>query len=430
MGIYLNPGSEKLEMSRRSEIYIDKSGIISVLNSFFDTENRFVCVSRPRRFGKSMTANMISAYYDRTVNGEHIFAGMHILASEISSNMNSCDVVFLNMQEFLSDAKNDMDRLISNLKKAVTWDLQHEYPDVSFYNTEDFSRVFSDVYLSRKRKFVFIIDEWDCIFREYQHDAEAQKKYLDFLRDWMKDKAYIGLAYMTGILPIKKYGTHSALNMFTEYSMENPRKLSQFVGFTESEVKPLCDKYDMDFEECKAWYDGYYFRNLHHVYNPNSIVKSMMFREFDDYWNQTETYDALRVYIDMNFDGLRDSILKLMAGGRQRINTKGFQNDMTSFSNADNVMTLLVHLGYLGYDFTRQEVFIPNREIMQEFVTATTTENSWNEVLQSVRNSDELLKSIWNGDEGAAASYIESAHLETSHLQYNDENAHQDDIFA
>lgn len=273
------------------------------------------------------------------------------------------------------------------------------------------------------RKFVIVIDEWDCIFREYREDQKAQRRYLDFLREWLKDKAYLGLVYMTGILPIKKYGTHSALNMFTEFSMDNPSVLSEFVGFTEDEVRHLCRRYGMDYEECRARYDGFCFPQSGHAYNPNSIVKAMLLRQFDDYWNQTETYEALRIYIDMNYDGLRDAILRLMAGGRQVINTDGFQNDMTTFANADDVMTLLVHLGYLGYDFETKEVFIPNREILQEFVTATTAKNAWDEVVKSVKRSNELLKAVWNRDEETAASYMENAHLETSHLQYNDENA-------
>lgn len=185
----------------------------------------------------------------------------------------------------------------------------------------------------------------------------------------------------------------------------------------------LCTKYAMDFDKCKEWYNGYYFKSCGAVYNPNSIVRSMLSGQFSDYWNQTETYEALRVYIDMNFDGLRDSILKLMAGSRQKINTGTFQNDMTSFATADDVMTLLIHLGYLGYDFDTKEVFIPNKEIMQEFVAATTGKDSWSEVMNSVKKSDELLNATWSMDLSKVAELVENAHLETSHIQYNDENA-------
>lgn len=423
MGIYLNPGAEKLRISRRSQIYIDKSGMIVQLNWFFDTEDRFVCVSRPRRFGKSMAASMISAYYDRTVDGEKAFEGLEILKPENDhSLMNSCDVIKLNMQEFLSRTSS-MREFLDRMSRFLLKELKKEYPRVDYLDEDDLAQTMGDIYADTQSKFVIIIDEWDCIFREYREDKNAQKEYLDFLRDWLKDKDYIGLAYMTGILPIKKYGTHSALNMFHEYSMEAPEYFAKYVGFTEDEVRDLCSKYSVSFEECKAWYNGYYFPECGSVYNPNSIVRSMQSGRFSDYWNQTETYEALRIYIDMNFDGLRDSILKLMAGGRQRIDTGHFQNDMTTFANADDVMTLLIHLGYLGYDDDQKVVFIPNNEILQEFVTATTARDSWDEVVKSVKNSDNLLKAVWNRDEETVAEGIGNAHLETSHLTYNDENA-------
>ena len=423
MGIYLNPGSGKFKEALDSEIYVDKSGLIAYTNKVFGTKQKYVCVSRPRRFGKSMAADMLSAYYDRSVDTSGLFENLMIFQdSSYNAYRNQYDVIKVNMQEFLSRTKS-MTVFIERLSRFLLEELTEEYSDIRLKDATDLAQSMGDIYSKTDRKFVFIIDEWDCIFREYKEDHKAQEQYLDFLRDWMKDKDYIGLAYMTGILPIKKYGTHSALNMFYEYSMEDPEELSEFVGFTESEVIALCEQYSMNFEECKAWYNGYHFASCGSVYNPNSIVRAMWSGKFSDYWNQTENYEALRIYIDMNFDGLRDSILKLMAGGRQAIDTGSFQNDMTTFANADDVMTLLIHLGYLGYDFDTKEVFIPNREIMQEFVTATTAKNSWDEVMKSVKHSDELLKAVWSGDEEAAADYIENAHLETSHIQYNDENA-------
>lgn len=422
MGIHLNPGAEQFLISKNSKIYIDKSGIINELNSFFNTEDRFVCVSRPRRFGKSMAANMISAYYDRTIDGKIIFSGLKILeTSNDNSNMNTCDVIFVNMQEFLSDTSNIAD-LISKMKKDISWEITREYPSVSYYDKEDFNRIFSDVFAYTKRKFVIIIDEWDCIFREYKKDFDSQNDYLDFLRDWLKDKPYIGLAYMTGILPIKKYGSHSALNMFSEYSMMNAVPLDAYMGFTDEEVRSLCEKYDVNYDETKNWYDGYHLKNVGDIYSPRSVVQLMKTGIFDDYWNQTENFEALRAYIDMNFDGLKDSILVLMAGGRIKIDTRSFVNDMASFSGYQDVLTLLIHLGYLGYDFDKNEVFVPNREILMEFVTATSA-SGWDEIMHSVEKSERILEAIWSENNEIVAEGIEEAHLETSHIQYNDENA-------
>ena len=423
MGVYLNPGSEKFEISRKSKIYIDKSGIIVKLNSFYNTEDRFVCVSRPRRFGKSMTANMISAYYDRTVDGNNIFSDLIVADKDDSfRNINSADVIFINMQEFLSRS-GDIYELLDNLKKSVLWDIFKEYNKVNYFNKSDFARVFEDVYAYSGIKFVIIIDEWDCILREYKDDKDAQKIYLDFLRDFLKDKAYIGLAYMTGILPIKKYGTHSALNMFSEYSMLNAVPLDSYMGFTEDEVNELCSEYGMMLEEVQSWYNGYHLKNVGDIYSPRSVVQCMKTGIFDDYWNKTESFEALKVYIDMNYKGLKDAVIELMAGGKVRINTGTFTNDMTTFSGYEDVLTLLVHLGYLGYDFDTKQVFIPNREVMMEFASAISASDDWTIIADSIKKSDQLLMDTWNMDEMAVAKAIEDAHFETSILQYNNENS-------
>lgn len=274
------------------------------------------------------------------------------------------------MQDFFSRTHN-IDKMCNLLEKYVLRDLLKDYPDVDYLDTTDFIGVLQEIYASCRIPFVFIIDEWDCIFRENKNDLDAQKKYLDFLRNLLKDRNYVGLTYMTGILPIKKYGSHSALNMFDEFSMTNPGVLAEYVGFTENEVKKLCSQFHMDFEETKRWYDGYLFKNVEHIYNPRSVVSAMLNHSFDNYWNKTETFEALRDYIVMNFKGLKESIIELLAGKRQEINIGSFNNDMMSFSSADDVLTLFIHLGYLGYDFNQKEVFIPNSEISTEFITAT-----------------------------------------------------------
>lgn len=423
MGRYLNPGKGKFQQALNSEIYIDKTGLLSYTNRVLLTEQKYICVSRPRRFGKSMAADMLAAYYSRGEDSGKMFQTLAIGRDEsFRLRMNQFDVIKLNMQEFLSRTK-DVDSLLQRIQSIVLRDLFRAYPKIDYYDREDLIECMNDIYEETKKPFVIIVDEWDCIFREYPHDEEAQKKYLDFLRDWLKDRENIGLVYMTGILPVKKYGTHSALNMFTEYSMENPDILAEYVGFTDEEVQALCRRYGMDLQECRAWYNGYYFPDFGHVYNPNSIVRAMLSGQFTDYWNRTETYEALKTYIDLNFDGLRDAILALMAQNTQKIETGGFQNDMTSFTGRDDVLTLLVHLGYLGYNWKTKEAFIPNREIMLEFVTATTSGGAWDEVVRSVKKSEELLAATWAGREDKVAELIRQAHLETSHLQYNDENA-------
>ena len=246
-------------MSLNSEIYVDKTGLLAFLNRVLCTDQRFVCVSRPRRFGKTMAANMVSAYYDRTVDGAQLFHGLTIAAdASFDQQRNQYDVLHLNMQEFLSRTQ-DMQGLLDRLQRIVLRDLLRAYPDIDYFDQTDLVETLNDIYVSTARPFVIIIDEWDCVFRESRNDKAAQEQYLDFLRDFLKDKSYVALAYMTGILPIKKYGTHSALNMFDEYTMTNPGQLAQYVGFTTAEVQQLCAQHNMDFQQMKQWYDGYYF---------------------------------------------------------------------------------------------------------------------------------------------------------------------------
>ena len=422
MGIYLNPGNEKFQEARNSEIYVDKTGLINYTNSVMHTQQKYLCISRPRRFGKSMAANMLTAYYSRGCDSRELFAGLEIAETpDFEKYLNRYDIIFLNIQEFLSQSSN-MQEMLSLVKKSVLWELLEEYPDFRYFDDTNLTRTVQDIYQKTKRPFVVIIDEWDCVFREYKRDKEAQEKYLDFLRDFLKDKAYIHLAYMTGILPIKKYGTHSALNMFDEFSMLDPGPLANYVGFTEEEVQKLCSRYGMDMEEVKSWYDGYSFEEVPSVYSPRSVVSCMRLGKMGNYWNQTETFEALQVYIDMNFEGLRDDVLSMMAGERIPVNVGSFTNDMTTFRTEDDVLTLLIHLGYLGYDFANKCVFIPNGEIRGEYVNAVSV-SDWGEVSKALKNSADTLTAIWQGRPEQVALGMEQAHFETAHIQYNDENA-------
>ncbi|NBL01097.1 MAG: AAA family ATPase, partial [Erysipelotrichia bacterium] len=270
--------------------------------------------------------------------------------------------------------------------------------------------------------FIFIIDEWDCIFREFKQDQKAQEKYLDFLRDLLKDQSYVELCYMTGILPIKKYGTHSALNMFDEISMIQPESYSKFMGFCEEEVKALCEKHHVDFNTMQDWYDGYHLENHVSIYSPRSVTASIQSGYFRNYWSQTEVYDALQVYIDLNMDGLKDDIIAMIAGNKISIDILSFQNDMTTFHSKDDVMTLLIHLGYLAYDTENKKVYIPNNEVKDTFITSIKSSH-WDKVSEMFKNSKALLEATWNMESDKVANYIQTSHYETSILQYNDENA-------
>ena len=422
MGIYLNPNNFSFRQACNSKIYVDKTMLIGFTNDMLCTEQKYICVSRPRRFGKSMAANMLTAYYSRGCDSRDIFEDLK--AGELESyekHLSKYNVIHINMVDFLTETKN-MNEMISELQKSILFDLINEYSDVQFYDSTKLERSLRDVFAKYGVPFVFIIDEWDCIFRVHKNDTESQTAYLNFLRNLLKDKSYVALAYMTGILPIKKYGEHSALNIFYEFSMTDAAPITEFTGFTEDEVRELCEEYNKSFEETKRWYDGYVINEMS-IYNPKSVVESIIRGRFSNYWTSTETYEALKVYIQMNLDGLKDKITQLVAGEQIQINTTKFQNDMTTFNSADDILTLLVHLGYLTYDFYSKTVRIPNSEVAQEFINSIE-DGGWEEVVKAIRNSDELLSATINMDAERVAALIEQAHSEnTSILKYNDENS-------
>ena len=422
MGIYLNPGNIVFQQALNSKIYVDKSMLIEYANSVIYTEQKFICVSRPRRFGKSMAANMLTAYYSCGCDSKEMFSRLKIAGSEsFEQHLNKYNVIHINMVNFLERSES-IDDMLDYLKKRLLHEIKKENGDVYCFDWNDLVSVLDEVFQEKKIPFIFIIDEWDCIFRVHKSDENSQTKYLNFLRSLLKDQSYVALAYMTGILPIKKYGEHSAINTFYEYSMTDAEPISEFTGFTEDEVKELCEKYNKSFSEMKRWYDGYNLNGIS-IYNPKSVVESILRGQFNNYWTSTETYEALKIYIEMNFDGLKDTIIELLAGGKAVVDTTTFSNDMITFETRDDVLTLLIHLGYLTYNFDTKEVSIPNYEISEQFAS-TIKVMGWSEVADSLRSSDELLKATLNCNEEKVAKLIDKAHSDnTSILKYNDKNS-------
>ena len=442
MGKYLNPGTVKFHRTLNSEIYVDKTEAIIYLNSIVKTEQEYVCVSRPRRFGKTITANMLAAYYGKGDSRE-LFSDKLLASHENwDKYINQFNVVRVVMTDFIKTDK-DVRESLGEMQKLVVRDFKKQYPDVDYYDTDNIIQSMSDVYEDTGVQFVIIIDEWDAVFRVCKEDKDGQKLYLDFLRDWIKDQEYIALAYMTGILPIKKYGQHSALNMFDEYSIISPLELAPYTGFTEEEVKKLCVEFGRSYEDIKEWYDGYDITDIippdpnyekqnmsgedikpkhYSIYSPLSVVKAVSNGIIQNYWNKTENYEALAEYIRMNLEGLKDSVALLMDGGRVKVNVSKYQNDMTSFNGSNDVLVMLIHLGYLGYNVDTREVFIPNREILDEFKTSTES-TEWVDTFKSFRKSQELLDATWSCNEEKVARILEWFHDCAENKTYNSEAA-------
>ena len=422
MGIYLNPGNDLFYSTvTYSEIYVDKTMLISFTNKCLFGENKEICVSRPRRFGKSMAENMLTAYYSKGCDSRELFSKFQIAQTpDLEKHLNRYNVIHVDMQKFLSRTKN-VHEMLDFLQKRVLKEMKQTFSGIEPEETSLITAL-EDLYGQCEEKFIFIIDEWDSIFRVHRDNAAAQKEYLDFLRDLLKGQPYVVLAYMTGILPIKKYGQHSALNMFDEYAMTNQKRLAEFTGFTEEEVQQLCERYHMSFEQTKDWYDGYNVNGVS-IYNPRSVTSAMMNGIFDSYWTQTETYEALKMYIVRNENGLRDKIVRMIAGEHISINTKTFQNDMCTFETADDILTLLVHLGYLTYDFDTKTAWIPNKEVRQEFLNSIQGQE-FQTVNNAIHRSDKLLQLTLAQNAEKVAEMLQEVHSDNcSVIQYNNENS-------
>lgn len=440
MGYYINPPADGFEAVLNYKKYIDKSGLIAYTNSVLNTPDMLTCSTRPRRFGKSFAAKMLAAYYSKGADSKALFEKLEIAGMEarrreenpdkwertyFEENLNKYDVLFLDISSFISMAE-DIRETVDDIQAEVIRELKKIYPGCVSDGTKSLFKALMQVVEETGNKFFIIIDEWDALFREAKDDKDLQQSYIQLLRSMFKSnqtaQVIVG-AYMTGILPIKKYGSQSALTDFREFTMLVPGVLAPYIGFTEGEVRELCTEYVLDFQEAQKWYDGYRFEDDQHVYCPNSIMELISRRKFDSYWTKTETYEALRDYIDLDRYGIKDGIIEMLGDKRCRIDPGTFQNDMTSIASRDDLFTLFVHLGYLAYDFDSREVFIPNEEVRGEFVRAVKGGRR-PELARAVEMSDKLLDATIRMDADTVARMIESAHFaETTTKNYNEEQA-------
>lgn len=424
MGLYLNPGNEGFRTIRRGA-YVDKTGLIQYVNSTIGTPQKLTCFSRPRRFGKSFAAKMLCAYYDRSCDSRSLFDGLEISKEDtFEEHLNKYNVIYLDITWFISTTDNIQD-VVKDIQCGVIDELRKEFPNIVSEKAKSLPRALTEIAVKMDNKFVVIIDECDALFRETKDNRELQKEYIQLLRGLFKggtvtDKT-IAAAYITGILPIKKYGTESALTDFQEFTMLTPDALAPYVGFTEQEVKGLCEKYQADFEELKYWYDGYSFETLNSVYSPNSVIQALTRGSIRNYWTSSETYESLKNYIGMNFDGLKNDIVQMLGGEAVRVNISTFQNDIVSFKSKDDVLTLLIHLGYLSYNATTKKVVIPNQEVADAFGDAVNGDE-WKEIGELIQNSEDLLEATLQGNSEAVADALEKVHYANSSiLRYNNE---------
>lgn len=426
-GQYVNPGNSGFQVMLNSE-YVDKTGLIGQMNSRIDSSEGLVCVSRPRRFGKSYAAKMLCAYYDSSCDSRALFDGREISRMDgYEDHMNKYNVVCFDVTSFLSDIAQrhgDLGRVTEMIPCAIKKDLVALYPYL------DSEASLTDCLLQcadqEEKKFIFIIDEWDAVIREAV--PEVQKAYLNLLRGWFKNISFtpkvVAAAYLTGILPIKKDGSQSAISDFIEYPILYPDGFAEYTGFTAREVQELCAEHRLDFESFRTWYDGYDFPDCGSIYNPYSVMRAVRDKKCRSYWQRTSASESLFTYINMDFDGLQEVIARLIAGEDIEVDVDGFENDFQRFKSRDDILTLLIHLGYLTYHEDEKTVRIPNEEIRIEFhkiLKGIDASAKWIELIQ---RSKQLIEDTIAGKSGKVAEAI-SAVRDTQYAPtfYNDEQS-------
>lgn len=423
--MFLNPDNSAFQAVLNAKIYVDKSGLLNYTNSVLASTDAFICNSRPRRFGKSITANMLTAYYSKGCDSEKMFSELEISeAEDFKKHLNKYDVIHLDIQWCMEPAGGP-ERIVSYISEKTIQELREYYPNVLKESTTSLPEALAMINAETGNKFIIIIDEWDVLIRDEAANQKVQEEYINFLRGMFKGTEptkYIQLAYLTGILPIKREKTQSALNNFDEFTMLSPSILAKYIGFTEDEVQKLAEEYHQNFEEVKRWYDGYLLKD-YQVYNPRAVISLMQKGEFKSYWSETASYEAIVPLINMDYDGLKTAIIEMLSGAAVKVNTATFKNDILNIQSKDDVLTYMIHLGYLGYDQTRKMAFVPNEEIRQELTIAVESK-AWSEMLGFWKESENLLDATLNMDEDTVARQLEKIHGEyVSIIQYHNENS-------
>ena len=429
MGTYVNPGNASFAQINDID-YVDKTPLIDLVNQTIGKKNKLSCISRPRRFGKTWNARMLTAYYDCSCDSHPLFDDKKIAKTkDYERYLNKYNVICLDITGFTSAAKaagTSLREVPSMIETALRKDLvENHFVPKAGDTLNDF--MLRCVKKEGGKPFIFIIDEWDAMIREAKDDPIAQEAYLNLLRGWFKNENFtpkaVAAAYMTGILPIKKDGSQSAISDFKEYTVVKPRKFGPYVGFTEEEVRHLCELHAIDFKTMKQWYDGYSFRGVGSVYNPNSVMEAIANDDFDSYWTDSSAAEPLMDYISKDYNGLTKTIAALVGGIAVKVNTTGFANDLTTFKGKDDVLTLLIHLGYLAYDAEQKTARIPNEEIRLEF-QKTIREVRHEATLKRLEESENLFMDTIQRNEEAVAAQIEKVHAEeTAPLHHNKEDS-------
>lgn len=431
MGIYLNPGYENFKTTLSADIYVDKTMMIDKVNRFIDKGDKYICMSRPRRFGKTIAGNMLSSYYSKGCDSHALFENLKISSvPDYKEKLNKYNVIKIDLNSEYQNTE-DKENLIKILSEDIKEEMRETFPNIEFAKDDTLGRCILKVYKITGETFIIIIDEYDVLVRE-KVDGELFSKYLSFLNGLFKSdtlRPAISLAYLTGILPVVRDRVQSKLNNFKEYTILDAEELAEFSGFTAEEVQVLCKEYDMDFDELRRWYDGYSQRGVE-IYSPESVVTALRKGECGSYWNLTSTYRVISDKLEENFYGLKDAVVAMLGGESVDVKVSTYMNTMTDFVSKDDVLTYLIHLGYLAYDRRDKTCRIPNMEIWEEWESAVSILDEYAVTDRIIKASKELLMRTIDGNEDAVAKALDESHINaTSNRSYNNEDALQSAIY-
>lgn len=431
MGIYLDSKTGYTLYKNETEklYFVDKSLLLAELFPLVKEGSSYVCITRPRRFGKTVMANMLTAFFSRACDSKELFQSLKISTQKgYEGYQNQYAVISISFNDVAGECES-YTQYIKRIEKKLIKDLKRAYPEVLFEEEESVVDILADIYAENESaKFIFILDEWDYIFHQDFATDQDKKRYLTFLRSLLKDRPYVQFAYMTGILPIAKYSSGSELNMFAEYTMAAEERFSEYFGFTESEVDELFKRYEKKNKDSlkltrdgiRMWYDGYHTQAGERLYNPRSVVMALSNNNLGNYWTSSGPYDEIYYYIANDVDEVRDDLARMAAGESIPVKIREYAATAQQLKTKEEIFSAMVVYGFLSYE--KGNVFIPNKELMDKFTEMLQKEPSLGYVYNLAKESSRMLQATLNKDTQTMEQILEKAHnTEVPLLNYNNE---------
>ena len=431
MGIYVNSKNAYALYKKETAkpYFVDKTVLLKELFPLVEEGSHYLCITRPRRFGKTVMANMVASFFSKGHRANDVFQNLQIYQDkDYEKHLNKYTVIHIMFNDLPRNC-NSYKQYIERIEETLIKDLKKEYPDMPIDDQNAVWDTLLEIYAEKQDiNIVFVFDEWDFIFHQKFVTEDDKLSYLQFLRNLLKDRPYIALVYMTGILPIAKYSSGSELNMFAEFTMTTEQRFSEYFGFTDEEVDGLYLRY---IENCastkmvtrddlREWYDGYHTRKGERLYNPRSIVLSLSNNNTGNYWTSSGPYDEIFYYIENNIADVREDLALMVSGIPVPAKIQEYAATSMNLQTRDEIFSAMVVYGFLTYE--NGKVMIPNKELMDKFADMLKKEASLGYVHRLAKESDRMLRATLAGDTETMAEILELAHdTEIPLLSYNDE---------